>query len=99
MRELFVWYRVAPVRAATARDAVLAMQQDLVAEHAGLNARLLVRRDEADAMQTWMETYARTGSANGVDAVLERSIRERALALDAVLDGPRHVEAFERLLG
>lgn len=98
MRELFVWYRVAPARVAAARAAVLAMQQALMAEHPGLAARLLVRRDDPEALQTWMETYACTGSAPGVDGVLEHSIRDRALSLTPVLDGPRHVEAFERLL-
>jgi len=98
VRELFVWYRVAPSRAAAARAAVQAMQQTLVAEHPGLAARLLVRRDEPGALQTWMETYACAASAQGVDPDLERSIRDRALSLAAVLEGPRHVEAFERML-
>ena len=98
MRELFVWYRVAPSRAEAAHAAVLAMQQALMAEHAGLAARLLVRRDEPESLQTWMETYACAASAHGVDAVLERSIRARAVSLAAVLEGPRHVEAFERML-
>lgn len=98
MRELFIWYRVAPARAAAARTAVLAMHQTLVAAHPGLAARLLVRRDEPEALQTWMETYACAASAQGVDPAIERSIRERALSLAAVLEGPRHVEAFEPTL-
>jgi hypothetical protein len=95
VRELFVWYRVAPSAAVAARAAVLAMQQALMAEHPGLAARLLVRRDDANAPQTWMETYACAASAHGIDPALERSIMERALSLATVLEGPRHVEAFE----
>jgi hypothetical protein len=42
-----------------------------------------------------METYACAASAHGIDPALERSIMERALSLATVLEGPRHVEAFE----
>ena len=99
MRELFVWYRVSEVRAAEAESAVLLMQQALRAEHRGLVAGLLVRRDEPAGVQTWMETYACPGTRGGIDADLQRSIEVHARSLDAVIEGLRHVEAFERLRG
>jgi hypothetical protein len=99
VRELFVWYRVAESRASTAQGAVLAMQHALMAEHPGLAARLLVRRDGPAGAQTWMETYANTSAPEGVGPALERSIEARATLLAAVHDGPRHVEAFEPVRG
>jgi hypothetical protein len=95
VRELFVWYRVRAAAAAEAKAAVLRMQQDLATRHAGLSARLLVRRGEPDAAETWMETYRCDGSPAGVDGALERSIASAAEAFAALLDGPRHAEAFE----
>ena len=99
MRELFVWYRVREAQAAAAEAAVQAMQQTLRAEHRGLLAGLLVRRDEPAGVQTWMETYACPGTRGGIDADLQGSIEAHARSLDAVIEGMRHVEAFERLRG
>ena len=99
MRELFVWYRVGEAQAAGAEAAVLSMQQALTAEHRGLVAGLLIRRDEPAGVQTWMETYACPGNPGGIDAEVERSIEARARSLAGTTDGTRHVEAFERRLG
>ena len=97
-RELFVYYRVAAASAHGARAAVEALQAALRAAHPGLEARLLRRRDDGPAggVETWMETYARPGSPEGVDTALQRAIEDRAAAvLAAWVDGARHVEAFE----
>ena len=96
MRELFVWYRVDARRAAAARAAVESMQRSLVASRPGLEARLLVRDDAA--VQTWMETYAcRAGApaGDGIDAGAEAAIAAAAETLRGMIDGERHVEAFD----
>ncbi len=93
MRELFVWYRVDPRQAGDAKTAVTAMQQLLTDQYPGLQARLLVRRGEAQ--ETWMEAYARPADEAGIDADLEADIERHAAALAAVIDGNRHAEAFD----
>jgi hypothetical protein len=99
VRELFVWYRVDARRADAARSAVEAMQRSLAATFPGLQARLLVRRDAG--IQTWMETYARArlteDERGGIDPDTEAAIAQAALSLRGVIDGERHVEAFEAL--
>ena len=97
VRELFVWYRVDARHADAARAAVAAMQRSLIATRPGLQARLLVRADAG--RQTWMETYAGPGEATqgeaGIDGTLEIAIAAAALPLLPLIDGERHVEAFE----
>lgn len=96
-RELFVWYRVRRERAEEARVAVVAMQRSLLSAWPGLQARLLVRDDGASA--TWMETYSRAPSSgagrSGIDAGIEAAIAAAAAPLDDLIEGPRHVEAFD----
>ncbi|MEO5843588.1 MAG: DUF4936 family protein [Caldimonas sp.] len=96
-RELFVWYRVRRDHAGEARDAVAAMQRSLGTAWPGLEARLLVR--DGGATATWMEAYSRpfSGAAGrrGIDAEIEAAIAAAARSLDALIDGARHVEAFE----
>jgi len=95
-RELFVWYRVRRERASEARRVVAEMQRSLVEHWPALQARLLVR--DEDPVATWMESYARgptAAAAIGVDADLEAAIAAAAIALAGVIDGERHVEAFE----
>ena len=89
-----------------ARAAVALMQRSLGAAWPGLQARLLVRDDGATA--TWMETYSRpppgagdarrsatsTGDDLGIDTEIEAAVSAAARALDALIEGPRHVEAF-----
>jgi hypothetical protein len=44
-----------------------------------------------------METYARDGGAaesRGIDAAIEDGIATAALSLAALIESPRHVEAF-----
>ena len=101
-RELFVYYRVAAASAQGARAAVEALQAALREAHPGLEARLLRRRGDGPAggVETWMETYARPASPDGVDAALQRAIEEgAATALTAWVDGARHGEAFEAAFG
>lgn len=94
MRELFVYYRVDEVVAATARDAVEAMQARLHRACPGLRARLLVRDGDSATLQTWMETYALAGSPEGVDAEVESRIAAEATTWSHLVAGSRHVEAF-----
>jgi hypothetical protein len=96
MRELFVWYRVDDRRADAARAAVVAMQRALMGAHAGMRARLLVRRGAG--VQTWMETYASSAAAGvGIDPATEAAIAGAARALHGLIDGERHVEAFDSI--
>ena len=95
-RELFVWYRVRRERASEARAAVAAMQRTLAARWPALQARLLVRDD--GGLATWMESYssgATEAAAPGIDADIEAAIAAAALALAGLIEGERHVEAFE----
>lgn len=94
MRELYVWYRVAPGPAPAARRAVLTMQAELRAGTPGLAARLLVRADANGAVQTWMESYALPGRTDGISHALEVAIARRAASVSPLIEGERHVEAF-----
>ena len=99
MRELYIYYRVRRDRADAARRAVHDLQASLRAAHPGLVTRLLHRDDDGGAgPATWMETYAfaaATESRAGVDAALEAAISAGAAAFASLLDGRRHVEAFD----
>jgi hypothetical protein len=95
-RELFVWYRVRRERAGEARAAVVAMQRSLAAQWPALQARLLVRDD--GGLATWMESYssgATDAAPTGIDADIEAAIAAAARALAGLIEGERHVEAFE----
>ncbi len=94
MRELYVWYRVAPAQAAAARRAVLALQAELRADTPGLVARLLIRAEPGGPVQTWMESYALPESGHGIGSALEAVIADRALIAVPFIDGERHAEAF-----
>jgi hypothetical protein len=97
LRELFVWYRVRRHRVDAARIAVDAMQRSLAQSWPNLQARLLIRADSEP--QTWMETYARRGgdadAGYGIDRELEAAIAAAAQPWSALIEGERHVEAFE----
>ncbi len=96
-RELFIWYRVRRQCADDARIAVAAMQRSLRSAWTGLQARLLVR-DGGDTT-TWMETYSRPATSaadrGGLDAEIEAAIAAAAAPLDGLIEGTRHVEAFD----
>lgn len=98
MRELFVWYRVRDDRVTEALAGVRAMHDALARAWPGLRTRLLTRSGDG-GVQTWMEAYSLDavdpiGSGSGVDGAIERAIETAALPLAALLDGPRHAEAF-----
>lgn len=92
MRELFVYYRVQADDAEAALVLVRGLQARLMAQHAGLIARVLRRPEEPGGLQTWMETYAIAGV--GIDPTLQAAIDTEALTLLPLLDGPRHTEVF-----
>ncbi len=96
VRELFVYWRLAPHDVGAARQAMQQFQQQLEAGWPGLHARLHLRADEDGAAHaTLMETYAREG---GIAPGLQADIV--ALGTQAAARwcrGPRHVEVFERL--
>jgi len=94
MRELYIYYRIDGAHVAAARGAVEAMQEQLRRAHPGLVARLLIRAGDGSVLQTWMETYALTGSSEGVGADLEATIEAQAAGWSHLVAGPRHVEAF-----
>jgi hypothetical protein len=91
MRELFIYYRIPTAAAGTALDAALALQARLRQRHPALTARLLRRPDEANDLQTWMETYALPA---GISPALEAEIADEARVLAAFIAGPRHTEVF-----
>ena len=95
-RELFVYWRTAAV-ADDVRTVAAALQAALRAAHPGLQARLLRRGDAAaGGVDTWMETYALPASSGGVDTDMQAAIDgAAAAALAGLIDGARHVEAFE----
>lgn len=90
--ELYIYYRAPARQAETLANAVQRMQQQLTAQHPGLEARLLRRADERDGELTWMETYRLPADAD--PATLAASIADAAQALRPWLAGERHVEHF-----
>ena len=91
-RELYVYFRAPVSRADAVRAAAMEMQLRLRGEIPGLQARLLKRPEVSNGHDTWMETYA---SADGVSDALGSTIEQRAAAWCELLDGSRHVEAFD----
>ncbi len=104
-RALFVWWRVDASRLDEASATANALQAALVRSMPGLQARLY-RRVDASAAEggggatlpsaTVMETYAM--ESGGITAEVEVQIEAAAQsALGGLVDGERHVEAFEPL--
>jgi hypothetical protein len=97
LRALFVYYRVPGTHATDALQAVTALQQALIHNVSGLQARLWCRTNEADSAcgeQTWMEVYEHPC---GVDALFENLLAAQVRALPPGLLGPRHTEIFTPL--
>lgn len=89
--DFYVYYKVRAADAARLREAVIAMQSALSAEH-GV-APLLKRRPQAsDGMQTWMEVYPAV-AGDAFLAALDAAAAQAGLA--QWISGPRHVEIFE----
>ena len=95
MREVFVYYRVADERAASAQALVARLQAQVRDRHPGLETRLLRRPEAVGDVWTWMETYAWPQSAEGVTVTLQAEIEAAAAGLMALLEGARHTEVFE----
>ena len=66
--ELFIYYRVNARHAIEARSKVLEWQRELGTAHPALHCRLLMRPEEREGLQTWMETYAIADPAQSLDA-------------------------------
>jgi hypothetical protein len=96
-RELYVYYRVAPAHWRAAADAVSAWQQEVRSARPGLIARVLRRLDVRDDAITLMETYAFESDTGTVDDALQSAIERGPPALQAWLNGQRHVEPFDTL--
>ncbi len=96
MRELFIYYRIHLDHVDAARVAVLAMQAALTEAHVQVRARMLIRPELQDHLQTWMETYStdRMQDPLGITIELQAEIESRAAGLAAFIHGTRHVEVF-----
>ena len=99
--ELFVYYRVRALDAASVLAAVHAMQRKLEAACPGLQARVLRRRSEAEGPQTWMEVYSveaggTAGDPSGCSSAEELAalVERHADVLMRWIDGERTVETF-----
>ena len=97
-RELFIYWRVAPLDLDAAARAMASFQAALRLRHDGLQARLYLRSDDLGQVgekATLMETYKVAG---GVDEQLQTAIvLGGAQASAAWCQGPRHVEVFQPL--
>lgn len=96
--ELYVYFHAPVERASEVAAAIRAMQQRLCSTFPGLSVALLRRPDDGSGRHTWMETYA---WSNGQAHLTTHDELAQALATQAstwqhLLDGPRHLEVFER---
>ena len=93
--ELFIYYRVSVRNANEARSMVLEWQRELGAGYPALHCRLLMRPEEREGLQTWMETYALADPGQCADAdSLRQRIERGPAALQSWIVGERHVEVF-----
>ncbi len=98
-RALFIYYRVTQTRSAEAFQAITTLQQGLMQNLPGLQAKLWRRTHEqgGEAIeQTWMEVYEHP---RGVDELCEQLLLEQVHALPPGLIGARHVESFLPMVG
>lgn len=92
MPDLFIYWRTPAATAPRALQAASRWQAVLREQHPGLVAAVYRRTDDRGSTATLMEVYAAP-----IDATLERRIiDEGARVLGPWLEGPRHVEMFER---
>lgn len=71
----YVYYRVPPENAESARAAIARLQEEL-ASRAGVSGRLLRRRDDAT---TWMEVYEDVHDAAKLESALAELVREHGV--------------------
>jgi hypothetical protein len=86
----YIYYRVPPGNAASARAAVGALQREL-AETTGVGGRLLRRRDDET---TWMEIYERVPDGARFEAKLEELVGRHRIADLLVPGSSRKQEVF-----
>lgn len=95
MRELYVYYRVAPAEAARARSEVLALQAELRSTLPDLSVRWLQRPPSSNATDsspaTWMEVYTRPSGLSDDDITF---VLQRGTAVVRSIEGLRHPEVF-----
>jgi hypothetical protein len=109
MRSLYIYYRVQPSQKPDLWVAVSDMQSALRGQMPGLAASLSEKIDTSVADRTgsaattqppltWMETYHFNGHAS-TEAWerFEATLAQRVAGLPAGIEGPRHIERFERL--
>jgi hypothetical protein len=94
MRELYVYYQLAPEHSERLMAWLEGLQHELQQGHEGLSVKLLRRADEPrSAFITWMEIYTHPA---GISATLQNEIESRAAAHPLFQAGcTRHVEIFE----
>jgi hypothetical protein len=99
VRELYLYWKLAPADEPAARQALAVWQQALCRRHPGLLARVLRRLDEGGAAQlTLMEVYAQP--PHGVSDALLQTVRDEGDALLAPwCAGRRHLEVFSSTSG
>ncbi len=88
MIDLYVYYKVREMDAASLAPRVRAMQLEL-----GSPAQLKRRPEARDGLQTWMEVYP--CAASGFDIAVERAALEAGLL--ELIQGPRRSEIFTDL--
>ena len=98
MAQRYVYYKVPRVRLGPVCAAVRAVQQAWIAREPGLQAQLLLRRDEgaATGLATLMEIWSWPPSVPDMPSAAKWAELERELlaALGDALVGERHVEVF-----
>jgi hypothetical protein len=95
MIELFIYYRVPAQRSQEAKRILLQWQRALNAAHPELRARLLMRPDAGEGLQTWMETYALSSTGTDAAHTALRALLEQGPAeLQSCIVAGRHVEVF-----
>lgn len=95
MHELYIYYRVRAEREAELRRALSGWSARLCAAEPGLQVHWRRRPANAgDALRTWMEIWTHP---DGVGVTRAARIEAEAALLQGMIEGSRHVEAFEPL--
>lgn len=89
MLDLYVYYKVREADGAQLAPRILAIQQQLGAQH-GVSASLKRRPQASNGCQTWMEVYPAV--ADNFAALLEQAVIEAGVA--PLIEGARHIEVF-----
>lgn len=87
--DFYIYYHVQQAKAATLREYVKTMQQELMTTYS-VHAALKRRPDAINDQQTWMEIYLDV--PNNFDDALQRAVQK--FGLGEFIEGMRHVERF-----